>query len=263
MAIGAALIGGAVGGLTQGIGSYLSYKGQKSANQTNIRLAQEAREHDLDMWNRQNEYNTPAMQMQRLEDAGLNPRLIYGSGTASTGNAVQAQKAPTPEVQNELASMKALNAAPLIGLYQDWQVKKAQIDNLEAQKDVYTQNAIGQSIANAFQKERQPYFGGLALSESQEKGARSNIARMDAFIRQAERDIIQKYGTDMKKYQLESVKLGNRERRLNIELDEMLKPYGMHRGDQLWQRMLLPIIQNNLGDVRNFRFRDLYKLLKR
>lgn len=30
------------------------------------------------MWNAENEYNTPANQMRRFQDAGLNPNLIYG-----------------------------------------------------------------------------------------------------------------------------------------------------------------------------------------
>lgn len=38
-------------------------------------------------WQMQNEYNTPANQVQRLIDAGLNPNLMYGNGTAATGNA--------------------------------------------------------------------------------------------------------------------------------------------------------------------------------
>ena len=38
----------------------------------------------LQMWNLQNEYNSPAAQMQRLEDAGLNPALVYGNGNALT-----------------------------------------------------------------------------------------------------------------------------------------------------------------------------------
>lgn len=40
------------------------------------------------MWNKQNEYNSPAAQMQRFSDAGLNPNLIYGQG--SSGNATTA-----------------------------------------------------------------------------------------------------------------------------------------------------------------------------
>lgn len=38
----------------------------------------------LQMWNRQNEYNSPAAQMQRLREAGLNPALVYGNGNALT-----------------------------------------------------------------------------------------------------------------------------------------------------------------------------------
>lgn len=33
---------------------------------------------DLTMWNMQNEYNSPAMQMERLRQAGLNPQLALG-----------------------------------------------------------------------------------------------------------------------------------------------------------------------------------------
>lgn len=36
-----------------------------------------------DMWNAQNAYNTPAAQMERLKAAGLNPMLVYGSGSHS------------------------------------------------------------------------------------------------------------------------------------------------------------------------------------
>lgn len=35
------------------------------------------------MWELNNEYNLPVNQMQRLQDAGLNPHLVYGNGGAS------------------------------------------------------------------------------------------------------------------------------------------------------------------------------------
>lgn len=50
------------------------------------------------MYNKNNAYNTPAAQMQRLKDAGLNPDLVYGDGSltspsqAPSGGAM----APTP-----------------------------------------------------------------------------------------------------------------------------------------------------------------------
>ena len=61
------------------------------------------------------------MQMQRLKEAGLNPNLMYGQGT--TGNASSPQRAPVPEVQNELASLAQMSLAPIMLMYQDWRVK--------------------------------------------------------------------------------------------------------------------------------------------
>lgn len=47
---------------------------------------------DRQAWNEENEYNSPKSQMQRYQDAGLNPMLIYGSGSASAGNATSYYK---------------------------------------------------------------------------------------------------------------------------------------------------------------------------
>jgi hypothetical protein len=41
---------------------------------------------NLEMWNRNNAYNTPEAQMARLKAAGLNPNMLYNNGSASTGN---------------------------------------------------------------------------------------------------------------------------------------------------------------------------------
>lgn len=39
----------------------------------------------LELWNMENAYNSPLQQMQRLQEAGLNPMLVYSSGNV-TGN---------------------------------------------------------------------------------------------------------------------------------------------------------------------------------
>lgn len=67
------------------------------------------------LWDYQNAYNTPAMQMQRYRDAGLNPNLIYGSGAAASGNAgpIQPTEVPTKQaIRPELpdAMSRYLNA---------------------------------------------------------------------------------------------------------------------------------------------------------
>ena len=51
---------------------------------------EEARKHNIELWNMQNQYNTPKEQMQRLKDAGLNPNLIYGSSPSGASGAAGA-----------------------------------------------------------------------------------------------------------------------------------------------------------------------------
>lgn len=48
---------------------------------------------NIQNWQMQNEYNNPSNQMKRLQEAGLNPNLMYGNGSASTGNATSAPDA--------------------------------------------------------------------------------------------------------------------------------------------------------------------------
>lgn len=44
----------------------------------NYLMKQQEQAYNLDLWHLQNEYNSPAAQMMRYQDAGLNPNLIYG-----------------------------------------------------------------------------------------------------------------------------------------------------------------------------------------
>ena len=62
-------------------------------------LAQEAHQRDLEMWHRTNRYNSPEEQMKRLEAAGLNPHLVYGSGQV-VGN-TQAQMPKYQQIRPE------------------------------------------------------------------------------------------------------------------------------------------------------------------
>lgn len=257
-----------IGALASGIGSLFgigaSVSGQKSANktnlaiadktnQTNIQLAEQARAHDVAMWERQNEYNTPQMQMQRLKEAGLNPNLIYDSGAGSVGNAGSPQKAPVPhaeraQVQNEMAAMASMQILPAIAQFQDWQVKKAQIDNIKAQTDSIQANAIGRRLENYILEQQKPFANidamtrsGLLKRDLDLKDLQFQRDNLDTLIRVDNQGKYKQSLLDswnMPKYQLEALKLGNKQRLLDIELDRDLKPYGLHRGDAVWMRIL-------------------------
>lgn len=104
---------------------------------------------NIAFWDKQNEYNTPANQMQRFKDAGLNPNLIYGQGNA--GNAapiptpdVTPVQFREPDIRPNIDGMSALLGQA------DLRIKAAQADNLETQNAVIRQDAV----LRGFQAER-------------------------------------------------------------------------------------------------------------
>ena len=51
----------------------------RKQRQHEVAMYDKQKQDSIDFWKMENEYNSPAMQMQRLRDAKLNPNLIYGS----------------------------------------------------------------------------------------------------------------------------------------------------------------------------------------
>lgn len=95
-----------------GIGStLLNNKSQRETNETNMQIAQmnnqwsekmmeKQHQYDLEMWNKNNEYNTASAQRQRLEDAGLNPSLMMNGGSAGTAQGGSSVGMPSPSTPN-------------------------------------------------------------------------------------------------------------------------------------------------------------------
>lgn len=75
----------------------------------------------LEDWNRQNDYNSPRAQMQRYQEAGLNPNLIYGQ--MQTAQPVRSSSAGS--AQGEAPRLDA--QSKLLGFY-EMQRQSAQID---------------------------------------------------------------------------------------------------------------------------------------
>lgn len=95
-------------------------------NYQNMAMQERAFEMNKEMWNTANEYNTPAAQMQRFTEAGLNPHLIYGQG--NSGNAAQSM----PQYQAPRADYQPIisNLPNLLAMYNDTRLKDAQIDSI-------------------------------------------------------------------------------------------------------------------------------------
>lgn len=88
----------------------------------------------------QNEYNSPAAQMQRLKSAGLNPHLVYGNGATTEGatvrsSSVEGWRPSAPQVDTTGATSALFQAY-------DLDMKQTQIDMLKESMNVARQDAI-------------------------------------------------------------------------------------------------------------------------
>lgn len=86
-------------------------------------------------WERQNEYNSPSAQMARLQEAGLNPNLVYNGGSATTaaGSMAPAASPGTPSIPDYGKYAQSF-ASSMSGLL-DQALKAANIEKVAQETD--------------------------------------------------------------------------------------------------------------------------------
>lgn len=126
-----ALLGGALqaGSTLFNIGS--QNRTNREARQYADLTFEKEKQRDIDFFNMQNSYNSPQAQMKRLQDAGLNPNLVYGNGSAVTSSA-------TPHASG---AQSYSPRAPRLEA-QDIMTRVLQSDNLKAQNDVLLEEKL-------------------------------------------------------------------------------------------------------------------------
>ncbi len=101
---------------------------QLLANHQNEKLAEKQNQWNLQQWQRENEYNTPANQVARLKEAGINPDMYYGQ------NGLMNESAPSPTI--ERATMYPFQAdfdlGSAVQSYWQSQIAQAQVKNMNA-----------------------------------------------------------------------------------------------------------------------------------
>ncbi len=132
-----ALIGGALIGAAGSAGSSFIQ------NAGNRRSQKRQHRQNIDLWQRQNEYNHPMQQMQRLRQAGLNPNLVYGKGVQ--GAAGMADK-PAPASQANYTFDNPLRDLSTVASLRAIQ---AQTNNTEAGTAVKVQEALQRAVQTA------------------------------------------------------------------------------------------------------------------
>ena len=95
------------------------------------------RKNALSDWNRQNAYNHPTQQMQRLKEAGLNPNLVYGGGATTTAQPIKSPDAQVPNID-------AQKIPETMGAFQG--IKNQQLEYSRIQKAMELQDAQKKNI---------------------------------------------------------------------------------------------------------------------
>ena len=150
---GAGIVGSLIGGAFQ-------KSAQRAANRTNLAIARETNAQNYQIFREQNEfnkeqfnnylqYNTPAAQRARYEDAGINPYMALGN--MQNGNAqsalTSANSAPMQATQvhpeNGMANgiqSALLNAATIMSAVSDARLKSAAADKQNLENGKFAEN---------------------------------------------------------------------------------------------------------------------------
>lgn len=117
---------------------------------TTIWATKKQNQYNQETLDKQNEYNSPKKQMERLEEAGINPMAYLSQGGVSSGSSERLQK-NAPDISMQTGAL--LNA---LSLASQVKVNEAQIRNLNASADLKAAQALTESA-------RKNYYASSAL----------------------------------------------------------------------------------------------------
>lgn len=144
-AIGAGI--SAVSGIAENIGARRSEYRQfmrtqqlmDKTNQFNTDAFGRQKDHNIDMWNRNNQYNSPIEQMARMREAGLNPNLLYGSfdsgnsGTPPTADISSGAEAKGLSKKDSVSVLKGIDFFKDKAILKNMKIKN---DTLSIERDM-------------------------------------------------------------------------------------------------------------------------------
>lgn len=178
----------ALGGIGSSlIGGLTSLFGAKSQFNEQKKLIELQYQKNLEQWNRENEYNAPVAQMQRLRDAGLNPNLVYGNGNNTAGSAASSPSyglAEAPNIIGEIGKVIQYNMMQTMNMMQQIQQTQAKVDTMESQRSLWDSMRILNSFRSAgfdFQNKIQRMFG-MDMADATLKNIDQNTQKLKSEV---------------------------------------------------------------------------------
>nr|DAW04011.1 MAG TPA: DNA pilot protein VP2 [Microviridae sp.] len=219
------IIGGSVAKSGSDAAAKASLQATRETNAANLKLAQYQNDWNLAQWNRMNAYNTPALQRQRYEEAGINPYFAMGNissgsaegtltsapmanqqsgadafnlkaqGAQQLGSAISAASSQffnTQYQQEQTKALKIQNTENLLSM--SHRVQGLKYDNEAKRMSNELYNANMQSLINITKNQERESYARVAQANLQTVGSQYDVAAKaftNKFILPAQRDIAQ------------------------------------------------------------------------
>lgn len=154
-------------------------------------LAQFNNDLAVENWKMQNAYDSPAAQMQRYQEAGLNPNLIYGQ--QNTGGTIQSGSASFDAdsmVPNEGKAVRGI--ADAIATYQNIRSMQIQNQNANLVGDLTREDIKAKQLSNQVSESIMPYLiegKALGVQDQTFKVMYQNIATYNKTLREIDTEI--------------------------------------------------------------------------
>lgn len=133
--------------------------GNAATNQANMEVAKYSYDRQQEMWRQSNVYNSPKEQMKRLNEAGLNPNLVYGSGSVA-GNTTPAS---TPQF-NAPNLEKRIKPVGMQGLQQYIGMNNSMVQQSAVNSQVQLQSAqVLKTLAETVSEKMRPQVMGAEI----------------------------------------------------------------------------------------------------
>ena len=126
----------AASSINTGINAFAQSNLNKKTMKWNEQQMQTQRQWALQDWQMQNEYNSPTAQMKRLQEAGLNPNLIYGRGTGD----LTAQPIRSTDSKSWNPTPPRFEFDSILAQYQNTKMQNIQMDSLKKQQEIQNAN---------------------------------------------------------------------------------------------------------------------------
>lgn len=272
---GASLVGGAMGAFGQSSANRTNIRLQREQNAWNEKQAEKANQWNLEQWERENLYNSPQQQMQRLEQAGLNPNLMYGQGNPGSASSLKSEmpSSVAPARVNSSLQFLGNSLAPAISMYQDLQNRQAQLSVQQKQAALLDQEIAGKALDNVLKgynntmaKERSEWLPHQSEANFLLTSKRYQNEAKKVYYNHLQNQILEKTSPaliDKANWITRDVKQRALRGELDYDFQRELKPFGMTPQDELWQRKLIPIVEKYLIQaISGGKSDSLFKFLK-